>query len=249
MEKRRVSVSYLHSDALYSITSTRVNKLNQYSTLTRVSELLLEDRLCAGLTSLLMFSSDPLHVDSSLHSVLSHLQLSHKKAPKTHKTHKTDHFNFSHCVEQLLMSCHYSTCDSCLFSVFQSLTHKQMVSSSFFFLLPDCPSIIQDIFKVLLGHLLNPPVLHRSVPSDVTQWLKCIVGNVCARFWKAVHWFIIVIIKDITFFIPHVLCSFLNLMPTLPTMQLSHSLTSLEPVYQTTAVPVRKVYSYKKVGG
>lgn len=44
--------------------------------------------------------------------------------------------------------------------------------------------------------------------------------------------------KDIAIFTPHILLPFPNLMPTLPTMQLTHCVTSLEVLYQIMSLNI-----------
>ena len=43
--------------------------------------------------------------------------------------------------------------------------------------------------------------------------------------------------------------AFQNLVPTLPTIQPSHRVTSSKAIYHTSAVPVGSMYSYRKMGG
>ena len=68
------------------------------------------------------------------------------------------------------------------------------------------------------------------------------MGSVVNGFWVAVCWFIISIKTnrsqhirtDISPLIPHILLPVVNLLPTSPTMHLSHWVTSLEAVTQMT---------------
>ena len=83
------------------------------------------------------------------------------------------------------------------------------------------------------------------ISSGITQWFG-IVGNVGTRFWKAVHRNSIVLLRhswthygrfgktnDQKLY-NRSLLSFQNLVPTLPTMQLSYSVTSYAASYRTT---------------
>ena len=63
-----------------------------------------------------------------------------------------------------------------------------------------------------------------NVPPVI--WSSCIVGHEGTKFWKAS------LSSNHIFVTQHILLLFQNLKPTLPTMQLSHWLTSLEAVHQ-----------------
>ena len=67
-------------------------------------------------------------------------------------------------------------------------------------------------------------------------WLRCIVGNVGTRFWKGQR--IVLNKKGISgsavLILDHLFLSCCFVVPTLPTMQFSHWVTSLEAVRQIT---------------
>lgn len=85
----------------------------------------------------------------------------------------------------------------------------------------------------------------QTASSDVSLWLGCILGNVGGRSLKA-HLSRITILlhcwthygpkqtRDTALFIPHILLSFQDLLPTLPMMLHSHCVTPLETIYQIT---------------
>ena len=88
------------------------------------------------------------------------------------------------------------------------------------------------------------PVIWVTASSDVTQWLRCIVGDVGSRFttgrrmWGIkgdisvlMCWLLFVFIEII-----NQQTATQNPLTTLPTMHLSHWVTSLEAVYQMTGI-------------
>ena len=108
--------------------------------------------------------------------------------------------------------------------------------------------VLDQLYTLTWGVLLAMWEKKRSINPQflpvLTHWLSCIVGNVWVMLWvKQKVKMYTTVLEMSPFYKPHTLLPFPNLVPTLPTMQPRHWVTSLEAFSQTTC---RFFWSHKK---